>query len=61
MTWEQWAIHNVTLNAEAWRERDKGQWQKRIHEEYRKKKQRVWLDKAEATPRDSYGMKGTGV
>jgi hypothetical protein len=57
MTFQAWLVHNVSLNAEAWRERDKGAWQKRIHDAKRARKEVPWTDKAIWTPRDDYGMK----
>jgi hypothetical protein len=57
MSWQQWAAHNVTICAEAWRERDRGAWQKRIHDALRARGLRVWLDKAPAQPRDGYGWR----
>lgn len=58
MTRQAWLAHNVTLNAEPWSERDKGGWQKKLHDALRATNgKKPWLDKAVATHRDDYGIK----
>lgn len=57
LTWTAWLVSNVSRNAEAWRERDKGEWQRNIHAALKGIKKTPWTEKAIWNPRDYYGMK----
>ena len=58
-TWTEWLCHNVSVNASQWRQQDRGQWQRTIHDQMRAGGETPWIDKAISTARDSYGIKGT--